>query len=340
MDLNKVIIIAEAGVNHNGDLNNAFKLVDIAKGAGADYVKFQTFKTEELVSEIAQKAAYQIENTGNDESQYAMLKKLELSIDDHHKIIAHCNKVGIKFLSSAFDMDSVHFLKTLNLGLWKIPSGEITNKIYLELIGSYNEPTILSTGMSSIKEIEEAILVLYKAGLAEKNLIVLHCTSDYPTSMKDVNLNAMLTIKNTFHVNVGYSDHTIGNEVAIGAVALGAVLLEKHFTIDKTMEGPDHVASLDPDELKSYVAAIRNISQAMGNSEKVATERELETIKAARKSIHYKEDLKVGTIIDFKHLVTKRPGFGISPMQLDSIVGKSLNKNIEAGTMVNKEDLI
>ena len=335
----KVIIIAEAGVNHNGDLAIARKLIEEAKRCGADYVKFQTYITENLVSVTAEKANYQIENTGNNESQYQMLKQLELSPSAHFELKNHCQKCGIKFLSSAFDLESIDFLHQLNVEMWKIPSGEITNKPYLEKIGGFNQPTILSTGMSNLQEIAMAIDVLYLAGLEKENLTLLHCTSDYPTPLRDVNLKAMQTIASEFGVKVGYSDHTQGSEVAIAAVALGAIMLEKHFTLDKNMFGPDHKASLDTDELKTYIDNIRNTEIILGDGIKRPTERELETLKVARKSIHAKHDLSQGHVLQLEDIEIKRPGGGISPMEIEEILGKKIKKTMLKNQIVHKVDL-
>ena len=337
---NKVIIIAEAGVNHNGDIQNAIQLINVAKEAGADYVKFQTFKTENLVSKDAQKADYQKQNTGNDDSQFNMLKQLELSIEDHYTLINHCNKIGIKFFSTGFDLESITFLKSLNLGLWKIPSGEITNKPYLQKIGSYNEPTILSTGMSEMSEVEDAINVLLKSGLPKEKITVLHCTSDYPTENKDVNLLAMKSMKDKFGLKVGYSDHTLGNDVAIGAVCLGATILEKHFTLDKEMPGPDHKASLTPDELKSYISSIRNIEMALGSPEKKPTIKEMKTRNVARKSLHLNRNMKAGETLSIDDITIVRPGDGMSPMLLDEVVGKVMKRDLEIGSQISNEDLL
>lgn len=263
------LIIAEAGVNHNGSIELAKQLIDAAADAGVDYVKFQTFKTENLVSRSAKMADYQKRNMSvGENSQYSMLKKLELSPQQHYELVSYCNEKGINFFSTAFDLDSVDFLASLHLGLWKIPSGEITNYPYLRKIASYKEPVILSTGMSTFDEIADAISVLIKFGVSKEQITILHCNTEYPTPMNDVNLKAMHTIGEKFSVNVGYSDHTQGIEVPIAAVALGATVVEKHFTLDCTMDGPDHKASLEPQELKAMVTAIRNIEQALGNEEK------------------------------------------------------------------------
>ncbi|MCE3229923.1 MAG: legI [Bacteroidetes bacterium] len=336
------LIIAEAGVNHNGDISLAKKLIDVAAEAGADYVKFQTFKTEKIVTPAAKKADYQIQNMNNNESesQFSMLKKLELSVDAHHELIAYCEQKNIRFLSTAFDLESVDFLKSLGLELFKIPSGEITNLPYLQKIGAFNTKVVVSTGMCVAEEIGEAIIALEKAGTNRNNITLLHCTTDYPTNMKDVNLKAMQTIGKLFNLPVGYSDHTLGIEVPIAAVALGAQIIEKHFTLDKKMDGPDHKASLEPHELKAMVKGIRNIEVAMSAAgAKVPTENENKNKLVARKSIHVSKDLKSGEIITEKCLIALRPGDGISPMEWYNVIGKKTTREIEAGTKITWEDL-
>lgn len=319
-----VCIIAEAGVNHNGSLEHAFRLIDYAKNAGVDYIKFQTFKAENLVSKDAKKADYQIENTGNaEESQFQMLKKLELSAEDHHKIINYCNEKKIQFFSTAFDLESLHYLKSLGLELVKIPSGEITNLPYLRLAAQLFQKVIISTGMSTISEIKEALSVFLNAGIAKDSITILHCNTEYPTPMKDVNLKAMLHLQKEFGTAIGYSDHTLGIEVPIAAVALGASVIEKHFTLDKNMEGPDHAASLDPQELSAMVAAIRNIEQAIsGNGIKTPSESEMKNKEIARKSIVAKKYIAKGEVFSEENLTVKRPGNGISPMEWDNVLGK------------------
>jgi N,N'-diacetyllegionaminate synthase len=320
----KTLIIAEAGVNHNGSLDLAKKLVDAAAEAGADYVKFQTFKAETLVSKAAKKAAYQLQNTGpGDESQWAMLKKLELDEEKHRLLIDYCASKQIKFLSTAFDLQSIDLLHALGIDLFKIPSGEITNLPYLQKIGALGKPVIVSTGMATLGEIEAALEVLVNAGTAMEHITVLHCNTEYPTPMQDVNLRAMLGIKEAFKVQVGYSDHTLGIEVPIAAVALGAVCIEKHFTLDKTMEGPDHKASLEPHELKAMVAAIRNIEQALGHGVKKPSASESKNKVIARKSIHMAHPVPAGQVLSAADLIMKRPGHGISPMQLNEVLGKT-----------------
>jgi N,N'-diacetyllegionaminate synthase len=317
-----VFIIAEAGVNHNGSIELAYKLIDAAIESGANAVKFQTFQTENFVIRDTEKAEYQKQNDNSNESQFDMLKKLELSVDDHKNLIDHCNIKGITFLSSPFDIESINLLTELNLKIFKIPSGEITNLPYLRHIGSFNKEVILSTGMSNLKEIGEALKILINAGTSKEKITVLHANTMYPTPMKDVNLMAMQTIRDKFDVSVGYSDHTLGIEVDIAAVALGATVIEKHFTLDKKMDGPDHVASLDASELKSMVAAIRNIELALGSKVKDLTDSEKPNIERARKSIVAKTKIKKSEVFSNENLTTKRPGSGISPMKWDSIIGK------------------
>ena len=328
--MNKVLIIAEAGVNHNGSIELAKRLVDEAVNAGVDYIKFQTFTSEKLVSKAAKQAEYQQKNIGHEgESQYTMLKRLELSPADHEVLIDYCNSKGIKFFSTAFDMDSIDYLHSLNLGLWKIPSGEITNFPYLRKIATFGEPIILSTGMSELNEIEEAIQVLIKYGVAKEDLTVLHCTTEYPTPFTDVNLKAMLQIGEKFGVKIGYSDHTKGIEVPIAAVALGATVIEKHFTLDKTMEGPDHKASLEPNELKAMVTSIRNIENALGSGHKHVSDSERKNIEIVRKSIVAACPIKAGELLTEKNLTVKRPGSGISPMRWNEVIGTIALKDFE-----------
>jgi N,N'-diacetyllegionaminate synthase len=315
-------IIAEAGVNHNGSIDLAYKLIDLACEAGANAIKFQTFKAKNLILKNTSKADYQIQAENPNESQYDMLKKLELADDDHIKLINYCNKKGIIFLSSPFDIESIDLLNNLKLKTFKIPSGEITNLPYLKRIGSLNKNIILSTGMSTIKEIGDALAILIGAGASKTKITILHANSMYPTPMVDVNLKAMLAIKNEFEIAVGYSDHTLGIEVDIAAVAMGATVIEKHFTLDKTMVGPDHKASLDPNELKEMVTAIRNIEKALGDGIKKVTESEKPNIDIVRKSITAKCQIKKGDVFTEDNLITKRPGGGISPMEWYNIVGK------------------
>lgn len=318
----RVLIIAEAGVNHNGSLDIAKRLVDEAADAGVDIVKFQTFKAEKLVSKSAKQAEYQQRNMGKtDDSQYSMLKKLELSPLQHEELIDYCHEKGIRFFSTAFDMDSIEYLHSLNLGLWKIPSGEITNYPYLRKIAQYGEPVILSTGMCELSDIEAAIQVLLSYGLQKKQITVLHCNTEYPTPMRDVNLKAMLEIERKFGVAVGYSDHTEGIEVPIAAVALGATVIEKHFTLDKNMNGPDHKASLEPQDLRAMVKAIRNIEQALGSGHKVISASERKNIEVARKSIVAACPIRKGDLLTDENLTVMRPGNGISPMRWEEVIG-------------------
>jgi N,N'-diacetyllegionaminate synthase len=337
--MKKTLIIAEAGVNHNGDISIAKKLIDAAVNAGADIVKFQTFKTDNLVSKLAKKADYQIQNTENEDSQHIMLKKLELSEDDHYILINYCKQKGIQFLSTAFDMESLDFLIKLGLNIFKIPSGEITNLPYLKKIGKLNKKVILSTGMCSLKEIRDAYNILLNNGTLLENITILHCNTEYPTPMKDVNLLAMNTIGKTFNVNVGYSDHTLGIEIPIAAVSLGATIIEKHFTLDKKMTGPDHAASLEPNELSLMVKAIRNIEQAFGSEMKQVSNSEAKNITIARKSIHLRRNLANGDIICEDDLIMKRPGNGISPMDMPRIIGKMIKRDVEIDTKLSWEDL-
>lgn len=337
--MNNTIIIAEAGVNHNGDMEVAKQLIDAAVEAGVDYVKFQTFVASKLVSKAAQKADYQIENTGEkNESQLEMLKKLELSEADHYLLIDYCKQKHINFLSTAFDLDSLDFLKKLGLKLFKIPSGEITNLPYIEKVARLAEEVILSTGMSTMEEIEDAITVIRQTSAAK--ITVLHCNTEYPTPYSDVNLLAMNKIKEQFGVEIGYSDHTLGIEVPVAAVALGATVIEKHFTLDKTLPGPDHAASLEPAELKNMVSAIRNIEQALGAAVKAPSPSELKNIKIARKSIHLAVDKNKGEIISFNDLEMLRPGDGLSPMKMNDVIGKILKQDLPAGHKLNLNDIV
>ena len=330
-----VLIIAEAGVNHNGSLELAKRLIDKAVEAGVDIIKFQTFKSEKLVSKAAKQAEYQQRNIGKkDEGQLAMLKKLELSQADHEELIAYCNEKDIRFFSTAFDMDSIDYLHSLNMGLWKIPSGEITNYPYLRKIAQYKEPVILSTGMCELTDIEAALNVLLEFGVKKEQIIILHCNTEYPTPFEDVNLKAMLEIGKQFGAQIGYSDHTKGIEVPIAAVALGATVIEKHFTLDKNMEGPDHKASLEPDELKAMVSAIRNIEQALGSGHKTISESERKNMEIARKSIVAACPIKAGELLTEENLTVKRPGNGINPMRWNEVVGPHAVKSF------NEEDPI
>ncbi|WP_346693312.1 N-acetylneuraminate synthase [Coprobacter fastidiosus] len=325
--MNKVLIIAEAGVNHNGSIKIAKQLIDVAADAGVDYIKFQTFRTEKLVSKTAPKADYQIQNTGNDNSQYDMLKRLELSENDHWELIDYCNKKNVKFFSTAFDIDSVSFLYRLGLSQWKIPSGEITNFPYLRAIGKTRQPVILSTGMANLQEIEEAIKVLVQFGTTREEITLLHCTTEYPAPKNEVNLLAIQTLKNHFGLNVGYSDHTQGIEIPVAAVALGATVIEKHFTLSRDLEGPDHRASLEPNELKQMVQYIRNIEKALGNGIKIPSENEKKNIAIVRKSIVAARNIVQGERFTEDNITVKRPATGISPMQWENIIGKEAYKN-------------
>ncbi|HFU76630.1 MAG TPA: N-acetylneuraminate synthase [Arcobacter sp.] len=319
--MKKVFIIAEAGVNHNGSLKLAKKLINVASEAGADAVKFQTFKTENLVSKNAQKADYQKETTNQNESQFEMIKKLELDVKSHHTLISYAKEKNIMFLSTPFELDSIKLLHTLGLEIFKIASGELTNLPYLREIGKLNKKIILSTGMGTMDEIKSALDILITAGTKKENITVLHANTEYPTPMEDVNLNAMISIKNEFDIEVGYSDHTLGIEVDIAAVAMGASVIEKHFTLDCSMEGPDHKASLEPDELKAMVKSIRNIEMALGDGIKEPSPSEKKNIIVARKSIVASCDIKKGEILNKNNITTKRPADGISPMRWDEIIG-------------------
>ena len=326
---NKVFIIAEAGVNHNGSLELAKKLVDVAYKAGVDAVKFQTFKAKNLVSKSAKMADYQKENLKKETSQYEMLKQLELAFDEFIELKKYCNEKNIIFLSTPFDDESIEFLDNLGLEIFKISSGEITNLPYLRKIGKLQKKVILSTGMSNLCDIENALNILLQAGTKKENITILHANTEYPTPKEDVNLKAMLTIKEAFKVDVGYSDHTLGIEIPIAAVAMGASVIEKHFTLDKTMSGPDHKASLEPHELKAMTKAIRNIEIALGDGIKKPSKSETKNIEIARKSIVAKCNIKKGEIFSEKNLTTKRPANGISPMRWDEVIGKVANKDYE-----------
>ena len=334
--MNHTIIIAEAGVNHNGSLEMAKQLVYKAVEAGVDYIKFQTFKASKLVTKSAKQAEYQQKNIGKEgDSQYQMLKKLELSPEDHEVLIAYCKERGIKFFSTAFDFDSIEYLHSLNLGLWKVPSGEVTNYPFLKRIAAYNEKTILSTGMCDMQDVRNAVEALYKNGLSKENLILLHCNTEYPTPFEDVNLKAMDALHKEFGVEVGYSDHTKGIEVPIAAVALGATVIEKHFTLDRTLPGPDHKASLEPDELKAMVSAIRIIEKAVGgDGTKHVSESERKNIAIARKSIVAACNIKAGDTFTEENLTVKRPGSCISPMRWEEVLGQKAKKDF------NEDELI
>lgn len=331
--MKKVFIIAEAGVNHNGSMELAKKLIDAAVYAGVDAVKFQSFKADKLASKNSVKAKYQIENTGNaEETQYEMLKKLELSYEDHIELKNYCLEKNILFLSSAFDLDSIDVLEELKIPLYKVPSGEINNVPYLRKIARTGKPVIISTGMCEMEEIQFSVDTLKEAGC--KDITILHCNTEYPTPMKDVNLKAMNHIKDVFKVKVGYSDHTLGIEIPTAAVALGAEVIEKHFTLDKTMEGPDHVASLEPEELKAMVEAIRNIEAALGTGVKAPSKSEVKNKEIARKSIVARIPIKAGEELTEDNLIIKRPGNGLSPMMWDKVIGTKASKDYVEDEMI------
>lgn len=332
----QVLIIAEAGVNHNGSLELAKRLVDEAAAAGVDLIKFQTFKADKLVSKSARQAEYQRHNMGTsvEDNQYAMLKRLELSSEQHEELIAYCHAKGIRFFSTAFDLESIDYLHSLDLGLWKIPSGEITNYPYLKKIARFGEPVILSTGMCELSDIEAALQVLLSNGVRKEQITILHCNTEYPTPMKDVNLKAMVEIGRIFGVKVGYSDHTEGTEVPIAAVALGATVIEKHFTLDRTMEGPDHKASLEPEELRIMVKSIRNIEQALGDGHKTISESERKNMAVARKSIVAARPIRKGDLLTEQNLTIKRPGNGISPMRWVEVIGTRATRDYQEEELI------
>lgn len=328
----KTYIIAEAGVNHNGSLEIAKKLVDEAKKAGVDCIKFQTFIAKNLTSKVARKAEYQKKQTDTDENQLDMLKKLELSFDDFIELNEYCKKKDIEFISTAFDFESIEFLEGLDMKVWKISSGDITNLPYLIRVAKLNESVILSTGMSNMEEISSAISVLKNNGA--EDITLLHCTTEYPAPFNDVNLRAMNTMKEAFNVQVGYSDHTTGIEIPIAAVALGATVIEKHFTLDRSMKGPDHKASLEPDELKNMVDAIRNIEVALGNGLKEPAESEKKNMAIARKSIVANMNIKKGETFTEENITVKRPGNGISPMKWYEIIGSKAVRDFEEDELI------
>ncbi|TGK78463.1 N-acetylneuraminate synthase [Leptospira noumeaensis] len=323
----KTIIIAEAGVNHNGDLKIAEELIQVAAKAGADFVKFQTFQSTSISSKLAGRAEYQKANMKEDGSQISMLKKLELNFEMHQHLIQVCKQNKIQFLSTAFDLPSIELLIQLGINLWKIPSGEITNYPYLKKIGSLKGEVILSTGMSNLGEIEAALSVLENSGTQRENITILHCTTEYPAPMNEVNLRAMLAIQNAFGVKVGYSDHTVGIEISLAAVALGANMIEKHFTLDRNLPGPDHKASLEPNELNALVSGIRNIELALGDGVKKPFPSEIRNMTIARKSLIAKENIRKGEIFTEQNVTTKRPGNGISPMRWAEVMGKTASKD-------------
>jgi N,N'-diacetyllegionaminate synthase len=334
-DSKKVCIIAEAGVNHNGSLDLAKRLIDEAASAGADAVKFQTFKAENLVSHSAVKANYQQDTTDKNETQFEMIKKLELDLSDHQILQKHCEEKKILFLSAPFDLDSIDLLENMELVLFKIPSGEITNLPYLRKIASKNKPVIMSSGMADLGEIEDALEILTMGEIKRKDIIVLHCNTEYPTSFEDVNLKAMQTIAAAFPgINVGYSDHTLGIEVSIAAVAIGAKVIEKHFTLDKQMEGPDHKASLEPLELKAMISSIRNIEIALGNGIKKPSPSETKNKPIARKSLVAAVPIAKGEIFSKENLDVKRPGNGINPMHWDELIGQQAQKDYEEEELI------
>ena len=339
--MKKVLIIAEAGVNHNGDMALAEKLISVAADAGADFVKFQSFKAEKLVSRSAKKAAYQANNLNDGESsQFNMLKRLELNHENHLQLISCSKEYGIKFLSTAFDSEGLEYLSKLGVDVFKVPSGEITNYPYLKKLADLGKPVILSTGMADLREIREALGILEK-GIKLEDITVLHCNTEYPTPMEDVNLKAMLTIQDAFRVQVGYSDHTLGVEVPIAAVALGATVIEKHFTLDRNLPGPDHKASLEPDELKAMVSSIRNIELAISRSgKKEPSKSESKNKPIARKSIHLKQALGAGYRLKEEDLIPLRPGDGISPMKWNEVIGKKLTQDCEAFHKLQESDLV
>jgi len=330
----KTFIIAEAGVNHNGEINQALRLIDAAVEAGADAVKFQTFIAEEVVSASLAKAKYQQQTTGAEESQLTMVKGLQLSKAHFETLFAYCQKKGIVFLSSPFDQDSVEFLHMLGLQTLKIPSGEITNLPYLKSIGSLSKQIIMSTGMAVLAEIESALRILHQSGTPKRNITLLHCNTEYPTPHKDVNLKAMLTLKETFKVPVGYSDHTLGIEIAVAAVALGATVIEKHFTLDRDLPGPDHRASMEPDQLSRLVQAIRNVEVGMGDGDKKPSPSEIKNMPYVRKSIVAAIDIMKGEVFSENNLTAKRPGSGISPMRWYEVIGCKAKKKFKQDELI------
>lgn len=332
-----IIIIAEAGVNHNGSLAAAKQMVLAARNAGADYIKFQTFSPEKLVSVYAEKAEYQKQTTGTEESQLEMLKKLALTQEDFLELKTYCRQQGIGFLSTPFDLDSIHFLNRLHMDFWKLPSGEITNLPYLLEIAGTGKPVVMSTGMCGMEEIRQAVDCLKKAGTPE--ITLLHCNTEYPTPMEDVNLKAMITMEKEFCLPVGYSDHTRGIEIPVAAAALGACVLEKHFTLDRGMEGPDHQASLEPEELKAMVTAVRNVEEALGSGKKEPSQSEQKNRAVARKSIVAKCRIKKGERFSEENLTVKRPGTGISPMRWPELMGQTADRDYAEDELIGKDIL-
>jgi N,N'-diacetyllegionaminate synthase len=332
----KTVVIAEAGVNHNGDLGLAKELIDIAAESGADFIKFQTFAAKEMVVKFAPKAKYQIESTNENYSQFEMLRKLELSVDSHLSLIEYARSRNVKFLSTAFDISSIDMLSRLGQDLFKVPSGEITNLPYLLHLGRLNKEIILSTGMSNLDEIEAALTILEEAGTSKNSISILHCTSAYPAPLIDVNLRAIQQIRDAFNLRVGYSDHTLGLEVPVAAVALGAKIIEKHFTTSRELPGPDHKASLEPEELKRMISMIRNIEIAMGEGEKRAMPSELENREIVRKSIVAKQRIYKGDLFTLENLTTKRPGTGISPMRWNELIGNQATRSYSIDELIDE----
>lgn len=332
--MHKIFIVAEAGVNHNGRIELAKKMVDVALKAGANAIKFQTFRAEKVISRFAPKAAYQKKSTGKNESQLDMVKKLQLNPEAQKDLLCYCRKRGICFISSPFDLESIDLLKDLRIPIIKIPSGEITNLPYLRKIGGLKKKVIMSTGLSNLKEIKEALSILTLAGTKKKNITVMHCNTEYPTPFEDANLRAMLVIKDAFGVNVGYSDHTLGIEAPIAAVALGASVIEKHFTLDKNMEGPDHKASLEPDELRIMVKMIRNIEKALGCGIKKISKSEKKNKDIVRKSIVAARPISRGQVFNEENIAVKRPGNGISPMLWDIVIGRNAKRNFKEDELI------
>jgi N,N'-diacetyllegionaminate synthase len=330
----RTFIIAEAGVNHNGRIDLAKRMIDAAVQAGADAIKFQTFTPEKIVSKKAPKAEYQKKTTDKEESQLEMLKKLALDADAHRELVGYCTKKGIMFLSTPFDLGSIDLLNDLGLEIFKIPSGEITNLPYLRKIGSLKKKIIMSSGMADMKEIDKAMQILIEGGASKRNITLLQCNTEYPTPFKDVNLLAMITMKNTLGVRVGYSDHTLGIEMPVAAVALGAKIIEKHFTLDRKMKGPDHKASLEPKELEAMVTAIRNVEIALGNGTKKPSPSDIKNRAIVRKSIVASREIKKGDIFTEKNITSKRPGTGISPMKWYDVIGRKAKRNFKADELI------
>lgn len=332
--MEKVIIIAEAGVNHNGSFAMAKQLVDKAAEAKVDYIKFQTYKSEEVVTKKAEQAEYQKRASGKDETQFDLIKKLELSYDQFVILKSYCEEKGVKFLSTSTGAESVAFLHSLDLDMWKIPSSEVNNYPFLKRIASFNKKTIFSCGMSSLEDVRKAINVLFANGLARENLYLLHCNTEYPTPYQDVNLKAMVTMGREFGVKIGYSDHTLGVEIPIAAVAMGATMIEKHFTLNRNLEGPDHKASLEPDELCNMVKSIRNVEQALGDGIKRVSESESHNVLIARKSIVAAKPIKKGDMYTEDNITTKRPAGGINPMRWNEVLGQIAPKDFDIEDMI------